>query len=71
MVEVEESDAARPSPTRSVDGHGHAVGQILVDGPVACHARGVDVLQIEDDPFRLLLRDPLVEPQQRLLRNRP
>ena len=62
MIKVEESDDARPSPARSVDVHGHAVRQVLVDCPVACHARGVDVFQLEDDPFGLLLRHPFVEP---------
>ncbi len=65
VVEVEEADGARVPPARPVHGQGHPVGQVLVDGLVAGHAGGVDVLQIEDDPVRLRLGQPLVEPQQR------
>ena len=65
VVEVEESDGAGlPSP-RPVHGEGHPVGQVLVDGLVAGHARRVDVLQVEDDALGLLLRHPLVQPHER------
>ena len=64
MVEVEEADGAGGPPLRRIHRQGHAVGQVLVDGLVACHAGGVQVLQFEDDPVRLLLRHPLVETQQ-------
>ena len=40
------------------------VGQVLVDGLVARHARGIDVLQLEDDALGLRLGQPLVQPQQ-------
>ena len=35
-----------------------------MDGLVAGHADGVDVLQLEDGPLRLLLGQPVVETQQ-------
>ncbi len=40
------------------------VGQVLVDGLVAGHAGGIDVLQLEDDALGLRLRQLLVQPQQ-------
>ena len=64
MIEVKEADGARVSAARDVDAERHAVGQVLVNGLVASHAGGVDPLQLEDDPLGLLLRHPLVEPQQ-------
>ena len=48
VVEVEEADGAGIAAARPVHSQGHAVGQVLVDGLVAGHARGVDVLQVED-----------------------
>ena len=49
---------------RDVDAERHAVGQVLVNGLVASHAGGIHPLQLEDHPLGLLLRHPLVEPQQ-------
>ena len=65
VVEVEEARDARLPTPRSVDGEGHAVGQVLVDGLVSGHARRVHVLEPEDGPLGLLLRHPFVQPQQR------
>ena len=64
IFEVEETDVAGVLPTLGVDGQGQAEGQVLVDGLVAGHTHGVDVLHLEDDPRRLLLGQPLVETQQ-------
>ena len=47
-----------------VNGQGQAEGQVLVDFLVAGNADLIDVLQLEDDPLRLLLGQPLVETQQ-------
>ena len=63
--EVEEADGAGVPALRRVHHQGHTVGQVLVDPLVAGHARGVHVLQFEDDALGLLFRHPLVEPQQR------
>ena len=64
VVEVEEADVAGVLPALGVDGQGQAEGQVLVDGLVAGHADGVDALQLEDGPLRLLLGQPVVETQQ-------
>ena len=64
VVEVEEADDARVPPPGTVDGQGHPEGQVLVDRLVAGHAGGVDVLQLEDNPVRLGLGEPLVEAQE-------
>ena len=65
VVEVEEADDARSPAARTIDDQRHPVGEILVDGLVAGHARGVNVLQLEDDAVGLLLRHPLVQAPQR------
>ena len=67
VIEVEEARDARSTATRFVDAEGHAVGEVLVDGLIAGHARDVHVLQREDGAVGLPLRHPLVEPQQRPL----
>ena len=64
VVEVEEADVAGVLPARGAYGQGQAEGQVLVDGLVAGHADGVDVLQLEDGPLDLLLGQPVVETQQ-------
>ena len=64
MVEVEETDGAGGPSPGPVHGQGHSVGQVLVDPLVADHPGGVDVLQLEDDPVRLGLGEPLVEAEQ-------
>ena len=64
VVEVEEADDTGVPALRRVHRQGHAIGQILVDALVAGHARSVHVFQVEDDAVGLLLRDPLVQPQQ-------
>ena len=65
MVEVEEADGARAAASGRVQDQGHPIGQVLVDGLVAGHAGGVDMLQLEDDALGPLLRHPLVQPHQR------
>ena len=47
-----------------VHGQGHSVGKVLVDDLVAGHAGGVDVFQLEDDPARLALGQPIVKTKQ-------
>ena len=64
MVEVEEADVARVPPPGPIDVQGHPEGQVLVNGLVAGHAHGVDVLQLEDDPVGLSHGEPLVEAQE-------
>ena len=64
VVEVEEADDAGVPALGRVHRQGHAVSQVLVDALVAGHARGVQVFQVEDDTVGLLLRHPLVQPQQ-------
>ena len=61
VVEVEEADVAGVLPALGVDGQGQSEGQVLVDSLVAAHTDGVDVLQLEDSPFRLFLGQPFVE----------
>ena len=55
VVEVEEPDVAGVLPALGVDGQGQSESQVLVDGLVARHADGVDVIQLEDGPVGLLL----------------
>ena len=64
MFEVEEAHRGGLTTARRVHGQGHAVGQVLVDPPVAGHARLADVLDIEDHAVGLVLRHPLVEPHE-------
>ena len=64
VVEVEEADVAGVLPALGVDVQGQAEGQVLVGLLVESHADGVDVLQLEDGPLRLLLSEPVVETQQ-------
>ena len=65
VVEVEEADGGRLLAAAAVDGEGHAVGEVLVDGLVAREAGGVEVLEVEDDALRLVLGHPLVEAHER------
>ena len=65
VVEVEEANRRRLLAAAAVDGEGHAVGEVLVDGLVAREAGGVEVLQVEDDALRLVLGHPLVEAHER------
>ena len=64
VLEVKEADVAGVLPAPGVDRQGQAEGQVLVDGLVAGHADGIDVLQLEDGPLCLLLGQPVVETQQ-------
>ena len=65
VFEVEDTDCAGIPASRRVHGQGHPIGQVLVDALVAGHAGGVNVFQVKDDAIGLLLRHPLVQPQQR------
>ena len=65
MLEVEEAHGGRFLAAAPVDGEGHTVRQVLVDGLVAGQAGGVDVLQIEDDPLRLVIGHPRIETLER------
>ena len=67
MVEVEEADGSRLPAVPCVHSQGHPIGKVLVDGLVAGHAGGVDVLQLKNGPLRLPLCHPLIQPQQRSL----
>ena len=66
MVEIEEADRRCLLPASALNRQRHAVGQVLVDSLVAQHARLINVVQVEDDPLRLVSGHPLVEPHQRL-----
>ena len=65
VVEVEEADGGRLLTAAAVDGEGHAVREVLVDGLVAREAGRVEVLEVEDDALRLVLGHPLVEAHER------
>ena len=64
MIEIEKADGAGVPSPGPVNGQGQPVGQVLMDGLVAGHAGGVDVLQLEDDPLGLGFGEPVVETQQ-------
>ena len=62
--EVEEADVTGVLSVGGVTAQGQAEGQVLVEFLVAGNADLIDVLQLEDDPLRLLLGQPFVEMQQ-------
>ena len=61
MLEVEEAHGGRLLAAAPVDGERHTVRQVLVDSLVACQAGGINPLQVEDDPLRLIVGHPRIE----------
>ena len=61
MFEIEEAHGGRLLAATPVDGEGHAVRQVLVDSLIASQPSGINVLQIEDGPLRLVVGHPRIQ----------